>query len=274
MNVGGKLISIDKPMLMGILNCTPDSFYSGSRYNNEDIVLKKAEQMLEEGADFLDIGGQSTRPGAPLLSAEEEILRVLPAIKAVIKNFPKALISIDTYHAKVAQAAVDHGAVIINDISAGEMDDEMIPLAGKLRTPYIAMHMQGKPTHMQDRPHYEDVVREVFDYFIHKKEECKKAGISDLIIDPGFGFGKNLSHNYQLLHHLKLFHQLGHPLLIGISRKSMIYKLLKSSPEEALNGTSALNLLAIQQGVQILRVHDIKPAKELVQIWQYFAENT
>ncbi len=273
MNVGGKLISINKPMIMGIINVTPDSFYEDSRYETQDLILKKAAQMLEEGADFIDIGGQSTRPGARLLSAKEERERIIPAIKTLLKKYPKALLSIDTYHSEVAKAAIEHGAVIINDISAGEMDKKMIPLAAKLKTPYIAMHMKGTPANMQKNPTYNNVVQEVFDYFIQKSFECREAGIKDLIIDPGFGFGKTLAHNYQLLNHLQIFHQLSCPLLIGMSRKSMIYKLLKNDSKEALNGSSIVNLLAIQQGAQILRVHDVKPAKELLEIWQFTMKN-
>lgn len=268
-NVGGKLLTTEQPLLMGILNITPDSFYAGSRVMDQPTYLKKTKQMLEEGATFIDIGGQSTRPGARLLSAKEEAERVIPAIHNILKASPETLISIDTYHASVAEEAISNGAVMINDISAGEMDSDMIPLAGRLGVPYIAMHMMGTPDHMQQHPQYEHVVREIFDYFVQKSADCKNAGIKDLIIDPGFGFGKTLDHNYQLMNHLKIFQQLDCPVLVGISRKSMIYKLLDSSPEEALNGTIALNLLALQQGVQILRVHDVKPAQELIQLWNY-----
>lgn len=270
MNVGGKLLTLDKPLLMGIVNITPDSFYAGSRYVDRQAYLKKAGQMMEEGATFIDIGGQSTRPGAQRLSAAEEAERVLPVIETIVKAFPEALLSIDTYHAEVAAAAIASGAVLINDISAGEMDPAMIPLVARLGVPYVAMHMQGTPANMQDNPRYEDVAQEVFDFFIRKAAICRQAGIKDLIIDPGFGFGKTIAHNYQLMHRLSFFHQLGYPLMAGISRKSMIYKLLGSSPKEALNGTIALNLLALQQGVQLLRVHDIKPAQELVQLWEYY----
>ncbi len=270
MNVGGKLLTLDKPLLMGILNITPDSFYAGSRYVDRQAYLERAGQMMEEGATFIDIGGQSTRPGAQRLSAAEEAERVLPVIETIVEAFPEALLSIDTYHAEVAAAAIAGGAVLINDISAGEMDPAMIPLVARLGVPYVAMHMQGTPANMQDNPRYEDVAQEVFDFFIRKAAVCRQAGIKDLIIDPGFGFGKTIAHNYQLMHRLSFFHQLGYPLMAGISRKSMIYKLLGSSPKEALNGTIALNLLALQQGVQLLRVHDIKPAQELVQLWEYY----
>ncbi len=270
MNLGGKLLTPDKPLIMGILNITPDSFYKGSRYERTDSYLKKVEEMLKAGATFLDIGGQSTRPGAQQLSASEERDRVVPAIRNILRAHPEALLSVDTYYSEVAQAAVENGAVMINDISAGEMDQQMIPLVGKLQIPYIAMHMQGTPETMQINPHYEHMVQEIFDYFVRKIALCKEAGIRDLIIDPGFCFGKTLAQNYTLMKHLSVFHQLQKPLLVGISRKSMIYRLLKNTPEEALNGTIALNLLALQQGAQILRVHDVGPARELIQIWEYY----
>ena len=270
LRVRGKLLRTDKPLLMGILNITPDSFYTGSRFSDPLAYLEKARQMLDEGAAILDIGGQSTRPGARRLSAAEESDRVLPVITALIGAFPQAVLSIDTYHAVVARQAVAAGVAIINDISAGALDPDMLATAGGLQVPYIAMHMQGTPKDMQTNPHYENVVEEVFDYFVQKTEQCRSAGIQDVLIDPGFGFGKTLAHNYQLLQHLGLFQQLDCPVLAGLSRKSMIYKLLKTTAEEALNGTSALNLLALQQGVQILRVHDVRAAGEVVQLWEYY----
>lgn len=273
-NAGGKLLELEKPLLMGILNITPDSFYKESRYPQTEAYLSKAEQMLTEGAAILDIGGQSTRPRATLLTAEEEMKRALPAIDAVLKRFPEALISIDTFYAKVAKAAIENGAVMINDISAGEMDPDMISTAGRLQVPYIAMHTQGTPATMQDNPHYENVVQEILDYFIQKAAACKAAGIHDLIIDPGFGFGKTLEHNYILLKHLSAFHIPELPLLVGLSRKSPVCRLLNVKPSEALNGTTALHLLALQQGAHILRVHDVKPAKEVIQIWEYYRQQS
>lgn len=273
-NIGGKLLSIDKPLIMGILNITPDSFYTGSRLPDEKDYLSKAEQMLSEGATFLDIGGQSTRPKARLLSAAEEIGRVLPAIKKILKRFPEAHLSIDTYHAEVAKAAVEEGAVIVNDISAGQMDPAMIPTVAGLGIPYIAMHMQRTPATMQENPHYEDVVQEILDFFIQKSEECKAAGIHDLIIDPGFGFGKSIKHNYTVLRHLSAFHILGIPILAGLSRKSMIYRLLDTDSAQALNGTTALNMLALLQGANILRVHDVKPAMETIRIWEFYHQQS
>lgn len=271
-NAKGRLLELEKPLIMGILNITPDSFYKESRYPQAETYLFKAEQMLEEGAAILDIGGQSTRPRATLLTAEEEMKRVLPAIDEVLKRFPQAIISIDTFYAKVARAAIEHGASLINDISAGDMDPAMITIAGHLQVPYIAMHMQGTPATMQDNPRYEDVVREVLDYFIQKAAACKAAGIHDLIIDPGFGFGKTVEHNYVLLKHLETFHILGLPLLVGLSRKSAVCRLLHVKPAEALNGTTALHLLALQKGVHLLRVHDVKPAKEVIRIWEYYLQ--
>lgn len=271
-NAGGKLLSFRKPLVMGVLNLTSDSFYSGSRVPGEKDYLKKAEQMLAEGTAILDIGGQSTRPEAALLKPEEERNRVLPAIDAILKRFPKAVISIDTFYADVARASVEHGVTIVNDISAGEMDKDMLLTVAHLKVPYIAMHIQGTPSNMQENPHYENVVSEILDFFIKKVKECRQAGINDIIIDPGFGFGKSLSHNYTLLKHLHVFDMLEIPLMAGVSRKSMIWRLLKVSPEEALNGTMALHILALQQGADILRVHDVKPAMEAVQIWEYYQQ--
>ncbi len=269
-NAGGKLLSFGKPLVMGVLNLTPDSFYSGSRVPAEKDYLTKAGQMHSDGASILDIGGQSTRPKAALLSPREENDRVLPAIDNIVKYFPEAVISIDTFYSEVAGAAIAHGAAIVNDVSAGNMDENMIPAVADLKVPYIAMHMQGTPANMQDNPHYEDVVKEVLDFFVKKIAECRLAGIRDIIADPGFGFGKTLSHNYTLLKHFPVFDMLEVPLMAGVSRKSMIWKLLKIKPEEALNGTTALHILALQQGAGILRVHDVKQAMEAIQIWEYY----
>lgn len=255
---------------MGVINLTPDSFYSGSRLQNQKDYLEKAEQMLREGASILDIGGQSTRPRAKLLTVEQENSRVLPALDAILKHFPQTVISIDTFYADAARAAIDHGAAIVNDISAGDMDKDMIPVVGRLKVPYIAMHMQGTPATMQDNPQYENIVEEILDYFIKKVAACKAAGILDIIIDPGLGFGKTLSHNYTLLKHLSVYRILELPIMVGVSRKSMIWKLLNSKPEDALNGTTVLNILALQNGADILRVHDVKPAMEAIQLWEYY----
>ncbi|CAL1518335.1 dihydropteroate synthase [Chitinophaga sp. MM2321] len=266
-NCKGRLLSLASPVVMGIINVTDDSFYEGSRMHGLHQVVEKAGQHLGEGATILDLGAQSTRPGAAMVGAEEEINRLLPAIHAIINHYPQAIISVDTWYAAVAEKTVMAGASIINDISAGDLDAGMIPLAGKLQVPYIAMHMQGKPATMQEKPHYENVVREVLDYLIAKMAQCRAAGIKDFIADPGFGFGKTLDHNYALLKDLRLFHEiLGAPVLTGISRKSMIYKLLNITPDEALNGTTVLNTIALQQGTHILRVHDVKAAMEAVRI--------
>jgi len=268
-NCQGRLLDLSKPVIMGIINITEDSFFADSRTQHIDQILQKAQQHLDEGAQILDIGAQSTRPGSISVGADTELERLLPAVKALKDHFPQAIISIDTYYANVAEQTVNVGAAIINDISAGDLDPDMIPVAGRLQVPYIAMHMQGTPLDMQAKPHYEDVVQDVLDYFIRKRAQCLEAGINDLIIDPGFGFGKTIAHNYTLLKKLHVFHMLQSPLLVGISRKSMIYKLLDSTAAEALNGTTILNTLALQQGAHILRVHDVKAAMEAVKIIQY-----
>lgn len=272
LNCKGKLTDLSVPVVMGILNMTEDSFYAGSRLRTEDQILEKAGQMLTEGALILDIGGQSTRPASIRISPGQEIQRTVPAIKSILARFPGTLISIDTYSAEVARAATDAGAVMINDISAGVLDPEMIPLAGRLKLPYVAMHMQGDPATMQKDPKYEDLVTEILDFFIRKAEECRGAGINDLIIDPGFGFGKNPAHNYTLLSHLDSFALLGKPILVGISRKSMVYRLSGTNAEQALNGTTALHMLALEKGARILRVHDVKEALEVIGLYQFYLE--
>lgn len=251
---------------MGIINITDDSFYANSRSRSLQHIVTRAGEMLEAGAAMLDLGAQSTRPGAEEVGAAEELERLLPVIHALVNHFPEAVLSVDTYHASVAEKCVLAGAAVINDISAGEMDPDMIPLAASLKVPYIAMHMKGTPADMQKDPQYEDVVREVLDYFIFKTEACRRAGIADVIIDPGFGFGKTLAHNYQLLHRLELLHLAGAPILAGMSRKSMVYRLLGGSAAEALNGTTVVNTLALEKGASILRVHDVKEAMEAVEI--------
>jgi dihydropteroate synthase len=268
LNCKGRLLILEKPVVMGILNITPDSFYRGSRTETNDAILQKTEQMLSEGATILDIGGQSTRPGSTRLSADEELQRVLPAIQLIKQHFPDSFISVDTYHAKMASEAVHAGADIVNDISAGEMDAAMIATVAALNVPFIAMHMQGTPDTMQQKPTYENVTQEVLDYFIKKTQQCKEAGIKDIIIDPGFGFGKTISHNFQLLRQLEVFQILKHPLLVGLSRKSTIYKTLGSTANDALNGTTVLNTIALQKGASILRVHDVKEAVEAITLVQ------
>lgn len=274
LNLKGKLHFIEKPLLMGILNLTSDSFYAGSRVQNLEAIKDKAMQMIVDGADILDLGAQSSRPGSTRFSAEEELEKLLPAIETILKIFPGAILSIDTYHSKVAQECVSAGAAIINDISGGEMDKEMISIVGKLKIPYICMHMKGVPETMQHQAHYEDVVREILDFFIKKMEECKLAGIKDLLIDPGFGFGKNIAHNFRLLKNLSVFKMLDKPIVAGISRKSTIYKTLKIPVEDSLNGTTVLNTIALMNGASVIRVHDVKEAKEVISLLDAYGKAT
>jgi len=266
LNCKGRLLVVDKPLVMGIINATPDSFYEGSRQQTVDAILQQAEKMIKDGAAILDIGGQSTRPGSSVVGAEEELKRVIGAIEAIHQNFPETFISIDTYFSLVAKEAVTAGASIINDISAGGMDENMISTVAALQVPYVLMHMQGTPQTMQQSPHYENVTREVLDFFIAQIEKLKKAGINDIIIDPGFGFGKTIAHNFELLRHLAVFKIIDHPLLLGISRKSTIYKTLDIKPTEALNGTTVLNTIGLINGASIIRVHDVKEAKETIKL--------
>lgn len=268
-NCRGRLLDLSTPVVMGIINITDDSFYKESRSKQLHQIIAKAAQHLEEGAAILDLGAQSTRPGAIAVGEREELDRLLPAIHAIINQYPEAIISVDTYYAAVAEKTVQAGAAIINDISAGEMDPRMLETAGRLQAPYIAMHMKGTPDTMQQDPRYNNVVQEVLDYFIQKTAQCRAAGIHDVIIDPGFGFGKTMAHNYSLLRHLTTFNILECPLMAGVSRKSMIYRLLDTTPEEGLNGTTVIHTLALQQGVHLLRAHDVKPAVEAIRILQY-----
>ena len=262
----GKLIDLTTPKIMGILNLTPDSFYDGGLYNNIDRALAQTEKMLLEGATFIDVGGASSKPGAVEVSADEELARVLPVIEKIHIKFPDTLISIDTYRSDVAQQAVAAGAAMVNDISGGNLDAKMLKTVGALGVPFVAMHMQGKPQNMQDKPSYNNILTDIRSFFAAKVDAAHKAGIHDIIIDPGFGFGKTLEHNYALLKYLSSIQVDGIPMLIGVSRKSMIYKLLQIEVAEAGNGTSVLNTVALQQGVQILRVHDVKEAHQAVQL--------
>jgi len=270
LNCKGRLLIVDKPLLMGIINVTPDSFFAGSRKEETDAVLQQAGQMLKDGATILDIGGQSTRPGSERLSAADELKRVIEPIKAIHKNFPEAFISIDTYYSTVANESIAAGASIVNDISAGTMDDRMIETVAALKVPYVLMHMQGTPQTMQQHPQYENVTKEVLDFFIFKKNELQMAGITDIIIDPGFGFGKTIAHNFELLRNLPVFKMLDCPLLLGLSRKSTIYKTLGITVEEALNGTTVLNTIGLMNGASILRVHDVKEATEAVKLFNAY----
>lgn len=263
----GRLLDLSSPVVMGIINVTPDSFYSKSR-SSGDNVLEVAEKMLSDGATILDIGGASTRPGAKLIAPEEEIRRVVPAIEALREHFPNAWLSIDTYNSFTAKAAIEAGAHIVNDVSSGKVDNNMLSTVSSLNVPYIAMHMQGLPENMQQKPQYDDVVYEIRDELRQVIHSCEDAGIKDIIIDPGFGFGKSKTHNFDLMNGLHTFTTLGKPILAGISRKGMIWKTLGTSPEEALNGTTALHMVALQQGANILRVHDVKEAVEVITLYK------
>lgn len=268
LNCAGRLLNLDKPVVMGIINVTPDSFYAGSRFLELDDILRQAEIMLTDGAQILDVGGMSSRPGATIISAEEEVQRIAPVVEALAKHFPSAIVSIDTVYGHTAKVSQGLGAGIINDVSAGRLDATMYPTVAKLGLPYILMHMQGMPGTMQTNPEYTDVVTEVLDFFIAEVGKLRALGVKDIVLDPGFGFGKTIAHNYQLLKNLHIFQILDAPVLAGLSRKSMIYKLLKTKPEEALNGTSVLHLVALQQGAKLLRVHDVKPAMEVIKLWE------
>ena len=269
-NCKGKILSLSGPVVMGIINATPDSFYEGHLNLSKGSILSLAGNMITEGADILDIGGQSTRPGSDPISVKEEMDRVLPVIAAVHKAYPDTIISVDTYNSEVAWSAVAAGASMINDISGGNSDLAMISTVAALNVPYICMHMQGIPATMQKEPKYKDVVKEVLDYFISKLEECSNAGIRDLVIDPGFGFGKTIEHNFKLLKNLSSFSILNRPILVGLSRKSTIYKTLGTTPAEALNGTTVLNSMALLNGASILRVHDVKEAREAVILYNAY----
>jgi len=263
----GSLLSLENPLVMGILNLTPDSFSDGGKYNQIDKALTRAGEMLEDGADIIDIGAFSSRPGAKFISVSEEKLRLKYILKEITRTYPKAILSLDTFRSEIAKWAVqDLGVAIINDISAGEMDKDMFETVANLQVPYIIMHMQGKPDNMQVNPHYEDVTRDIILYFTRKLERLKELAVHDVIIDPGFGFGKTLENNYQLLKELDHFKVLEKAILVGLSRKSMIQKVLEVDASETLNGTTVLNTLAIEKGADILRVHDVKEAKELVRL--------
>jgi dihydropteroate synthase len=270
-NCGGELLDLSNPRIMGILNITPDSFYDGGKYATHTQIIDRVQQMINEGCDILDIGAYSSRPGAKDVSKKEEINRLTPIIELIRKHFPDIILSIDTFRADVAKHVIENFHIeIINDISAGDMDSRMFEVIARHQVPYIMMHMQGTPQNMQHNPKYENVVKEVIRYFAEKVDYLKLLGVNDLIIDPGFGFGKTIDHNYQLLKHLNDFKIFELPILVGLSRKSMIYKYLNHSPGEALNGTSILNTLALLGGANILRVHDVKEAKETILLTQKY----
>jgi dihydropteroate synthase len=271
-NCKGSLIDMSVPKVMGILNCTPDSFFDGGKYANDAQLLQQAENMLEQGAAFIDIGAYSSKPSAQFVSEEEELQRIVPVVELVLKHFPNALISIDTFRARVAKACIEGGAAIVNDISAGLLDEAMMHIVGQLKVPYIMMHMRGTPQTMVKLTQYDDVVKDMLFYFSQRISAARAAGIKDIIIDPGFGFAKTLAQNYEVLSKLELFKFTELPLLAGISRKSMIYKLLGTTAQESLNGTTVLNTLALTKGAMILRVHDVKEAVECVKIYCQFVD--
>jgi len=265
-NCGGKLISLKSPIVMGILNITPDSFYDGGTYSDVNVALLRTKQMLEEGATIIDVGAYSSRPGAKHISEEEEIKRAVPVIEAIVKEMPTTIISIDTFRANVAEKAVKAGASLINDISAGDDDPKMFETVANLRVPYIMMHKKGNPADMQRKPEYEDVIKELILYFAKKTEQAKLLGICDVIIDLGFGFGKTMEHNFELLNSMEKFKMFELPMLAGLSRKSMIYKSLNTDPTNSLAGTIALNTVALLKGANILRVHDVKEAVDTIKL--------
>jgi dihydropteroate synthase len=273
LNINGSLFDLSSPKVMGILNVTPDSFYDGGNFSNHNEIIKHVSKMILEGADIIDVGGYSSRPGAKNISIKEEEDRVIPIVKLISKTFSKTIISVDTFRSEIATKALDNGASIINDISGGELDPEIYKSVSQFKAPYIIMHMKGNPSNMQDDPKYNNVVVEVIKNLSKKIIKAENSGIIDVLIDPGFGFGKTLNDNYKLLNDLKLFKILDRPILAGISRKSMIYKVLKNSPVEALTGTISLNTVALINGANILRVHDVKEAKETIKLFNCLQEN-
>lgn len=266
-NCKGLLVDLSTPKVMGILNVTPNSFFDGGKYKNETEILSQVEKMLLDGATFIDIGAYSSKPNAEFVSEQEEISRIVPVVDLVLKHFPETIISIDTFRSEVAKTSIENGAAIINDISAGSLDDKMLEIIAKYNVPYIMMHMRGNPQTMQTLTNYEDIVKEMLFYFSEKVAMARSFGINDLIIDPGFGFAKTITQNYEVFQKMELFNILELPLLVGISRKSMIYKTLETTIENSLNGTTVLNTLALTKGAKILRVHDVKEAVECVTLF-------
>ncbi|WP_026705436.1 dihydropteroate synthase [Flavobacterium soli] len=265
-NCKGQLIDLASPKVMGILNVTPDSFYDGGKNNSEQLIIDKVQKMLADGATFIDIGAYSSKPNAEFVSEEEELDRILPIVNLLVKVFPEIIISIDTFRSQIAKATIEAGAAIMNDISAGELDENMMQTVADLKVPYIMMHMRGTPKTMQSQTDYQDIIKEMLFYFSEKVNKARSLGISDLIIDPGFGFAKTLEHNFEVMNKLELFQILNLPLLSGISRKSMIYKTLGNTPQESLNGTTVLNTISLMKGAKILRVHDVKEAVECLKL--------
>ncbi|UPT69723.1 MAG: dihydropteroate synthase [Flavobacterium sp. JAD_PAG50586_2] len=265
-NCHGRLVDLSTPCVMGILNVTPNSFYDGGKHSDEKSILLKVEKMLSDGATFIDIGAYSSKPNAEFVSEEEETVRLVPIVEMVLKHFPETLISIDTFRANVAKAGIESGACIINDISAGGLDDKMMSTVAEIQVPYIMMHMKGNPQTMQGLAKYENITKEMLVYFSEKIAKARAYGINDLIVDPGFGFAKTLEQNFEVLNNLELFQMLELPMLVGVSRKSMIYKVLETEADFALNGTTVLNTIALQKGANILRVHDVKEAVEAIKL--------
>lgn len=265
-NIKGKLLDFSHPKIMGILNITPDSFYDGGKYNSVEQIKNQIEKMIISGADIIDVGGYSSRPGAKDISIKDELNRVIPVIKLIKKQYKNIIVSIDTFRSKVAAEAIISGADIVNDISGGNLDSDMFETVSKYQVPYILMHMRGNPQNMMNKSNYEDVTKDVCKYFSERIVKAKSFGINDIIIDPGFGFAKTIKQNYELLNNLEILNQFERPILVGVSRKSMIYKTLKTTPEEALNGSSILNTISLIKGAKILRTHDVKEASECVKL--------
>jgi dihydropteroate synthase len=272
-NCKGQLIDLSTPKVMGIFNVTPDSFFDGGTYKDEVAILNHVETMLKHKATFIDIGGYSSRPGADFVSVQEELNRVIPVVKLILKHFPETLISIDTFRSDVAKQSIEAGAALINDISAGKLDDNMLSTVGKLGVPYIMMHMKGTPKTMQQQTQYNDLLKDIISYFAEQIAKAHAEKINDIIIDPGFGFAKTLEQNFELLHKFELLQLIDKAVLAGVSRKSMIYKTLNSTSENALNGTTALHMVALQKGAKILRAHDVKEAMECVTLYNQLKSN-
>ncbi len=268
MNCNGILIDLSTPKVMGILNCTPNSFYDGGKFKSDSEFLSQTEKMLHAGATFIDVGAYSSKPNAEFVSVEEEIARIVPVINSILKKFPETIISVDTFRSQVAKIVIENGVAIINDISAGNLDDKMLQTIAEYNVPYIMMHLRGNPQTMQTLTNYENIIKEMLFYFSEKIAKARSLGINDLIIDPGFGFAKTLNQNFEVLQKLELFQMLDLPILAGVSRKSMIYKTIETTPEKALNGTTVLNTIALTKGAKILRVHDVKEAVESVKLYQ------
>jgi dihydropteroate synthase len=268
MNCKGTLIDLSTPKVMGILNITPNSFYDGGKFVGQYQILNQVEKMIFEGANFIDIGAYSSKPNAEFVSEKEEIERILPVLELILNKFPEKIISIDTFRSEVAKVCIENGAAIINDISAGNLDDKMMEIIAKYKVPYIMMHMRGNAQTMQSLTNYDNIIKEMLFYFSEKVAKARSLGINDLIIDPGFGFAKTLDQNFELLQKLELFQMLELPILVGVSRKSMIYKTLDTTAENALNGTSILNTIALTKGAKILRVHDVQEAQECIKLYQ------